>query len=414
MAISSSTGAAAPGKSCLHSFPSDLVPPIINGLVQDPSLSPSTQVQILSVVDAMGSATIGDIIGELPGHTDPVTAILTLVRAGILTLDVRGVVDANTVASRIPTDPDLSRPCTSPTPTPIHPVGPAITLPKGVERFQAVPFSAQLTIGTGPARRDFSRLDELQRPGVYILLNTASAYVGVGGNVASRIGYGQQPIQDVETVISITDANDTLSHDDAKALERMLWSRVVASGAYEMLNGVPDGATLDPQRYSELECFLAEACLALRHADILFTEGTARSVITGPRCEPSRLGKPRLFDEMPNGDILELKFSGNLVALAARQTENRWLLLSGSDVRVGTVASANGTTGFLRSAWLHAGLLAPSADGQSYTTTTDLVFASGSAVAHFVCGAKSRGLSSWRAIDPDAGYDADTPRLIAA
>jgi hypothetical protein len=51
MAISSSTGAAAPGKSCLHSFPSDIVPPIINGLVQDPSMSPSTQVQILSVVD---------------------------------------------------------------------------------------------------------------------------------------------------------------------------------------------------------------------------------------------------------------------------------------------------------------------------------------------------------------------------
>jgi hypothetical protein len=414
MAISSSTGAAAPGKSCLQSFPSDLVPPIINGLVQDPSISPSMQVQILSVVDAAGSAALGDIIGELPAHPDPVAAILTLVRAGILSLDVRGLIDANTLVSRIPTDPDPSGPRISPTPTPIDPVGPAITLPKGVERFQAVPFSAQLTVGTGAARRDFARIEELQRPGVYILLNSTSAYVGVGGNVASRIGYGQQPIQNVETVIAITDAQDILSHDDAKALERILWSRVAASGEYEMLNGVPDGATLDPQRFSELECFLAEACLALRHANILFTGGTARSAMVGPRCEPGRLGKPRLFDAMPSGDILELKFSGNLVALAARQSESRWLLLSGSDVRLGTVASANGTTGFLRSAWLHGGLLVPSADGKSYMVTRDLVFASGSAVAHFVCGAKSHGLSSWRALDRDAGYDADTPRLIAA
>jgi hypothetical protein len=371
---------------------------------------------ILSVVDASGSASIGDIICELPSHPDPVAAVLTLVQAGILTLDVRGVVDANTMVSRMPTDPDPSGPNTSPTPTPTPflSAGPAIILPKGVDRIQAVPFSAQLTVGTGAARRDFARIEDLQRPGVYILLNTASAYVGVGGNVASRTGYGQQPIQDVESVIAITDANNTLSHDDAKALERMLWSRVFASGEYEVLNGVPDGTTVDPQRYSELECFLAEVCLALRHEDILFTDGTARSVMVGPRCEPGRLGKPRLRDAMPSGDILELKFSGNLVALAARQTENLWLLLSGSDVRLGTVASVNGTTGFLRSAWLHAGLLTPSTDGKSYTTTSDLVFASGSAVAHFCCGAKSHGLSSWRAIDPDGGYDADTPRLIAA
>jgi hypothetical protein len=94
-----------------------------------------------------------------------------------------------------------------------------------------------------------------------------------------------------------------------------------------------------------------------------------------------------------------------LTALAARQAEDRWLLLRGSDVRVDTVPTAGAGPGFLRAAWAHAGLLELSADGTSYVAMRDLVFPSGSAAALFCTGSKGRGLAGWRPIDPEGGME---------
>ena len=102
-----------------------------------------------------------------------------------------------------------------------------------------------------------------------------------------------------------------------------------------------------------------------------------------------------------------------VLALAARQSDTRWLLLQGSDVRIDTVASANASTRFLRAAWLHAGLLEVAPDGRSLTTTRDLVFRSGSGLAQFCAGSKGRTLESWKPVAPDGGYDPDTAALIA-
>ena len=91
-----------------------------------------------------------------------------------------------------------------------------------------------------------------------------------------------------------------------------------------------------------------------------------------------------------------------MTALAARQGDDRWLLLGGSDVRVDTVPTAGAGPGFLRAAWAHAGLLELSADGTSYIARRDLVFPSGSAAALFCTGAKGRGLAGWHPIGPEA------------
>ncbi len=414
MAISLSTGAGAPDKSYPASFPSDIVPPIVDGLVQHPLLSPSLQVQILSIVDATGSASIGDIVTELPDHADPVAAIMALAAAGILTLDLYGALDANTIVSRVNPAPEPSDPSGSASNLPTRPNTSQSELPSGIDRIVANPFSAQLCVGRGSSRRGFAHLADLHRPGVYILLNANSAYVGVGGDVGVRVGGGQQPIQNIETVIAITDTNGNLSPEDARALERMLWSRLAASGERTMINGVPDGAPVEVQRYSELEAFLAQACLALHHENILFVESSARAILAGPRAEPQRLGSLRPLNQMPDGDLLELGFGNNLVSLAARQAENHWLLLRGSDVRLDTVASATCSTSFLRSAWLHSGLLALAPDGGSFMVMRDLAFASGSAVAQFCTGAKGRGLAGWLPIDADGECDPGTPKPIAA
>ncbi|MGV3575224.1 MAG: hypothetical protein ACO1O4_08840 [Devosia sp.] len=409
MAISSSIDATASGKSSSHAFPTETVPNIIHGLVQHPALSPSDQVQILSVVDATGSASLGDIVAELPGHGQAVSAVLALVSAGVLAMDAGIVLDENTLISRTSQSnhgdgsdggglPPASR----------------ANIPVSLAVVAGSPFAPKIIVGSGEDRRDFCRGDELQRPGVYILLSETSGYVGVGGTVGQRIAGGQQPIENIETIIALVDDNNVLTVEDAKVAERILWSRLAATGEREMINGVPDGAVVDVQRYSELDAFVAQACLTLRHENLLFVGGSSRAVLAGPRGEPGRVGKIRPFNHLPAGDIFELNFGDGLVALAARQTDTKWVLLSGSDIRLTPVPSANCSTSFLRAGWLHAGLLDLAPDARSYMTQRDLAFSSGSAAAQFCSGAKGLGLSSWRPVDCGQDSDPDiTPPLAA-
>lgn len=291
----------------------------------------------------------------------------TASRLSVLSIDLRGVLDVNTVVSRAaPTDGGAyDRPPSGAMPKDI---------PSSMEKHSATPFVPQLFVGTGSDRRDFARVNALHRPGVYILMNDDDGYVGLGSNVGQRVATGQQPIDGIETVIAVVDANNFLTGEDARVVERILWSRLSASGERQLVNGVPDGAAVDPQRYSELDVFVAQACLTMRHQGLLFTESSARAVLAGPRSEPGRLEKARLLTAIPAGEILELNFGKGLMAVAARQSERQWVLLCGSDVRRTPVPSANGTAGFLRAAWAHSGLLNLSHDGSSYTTQRDLVF----------------------------------------
>lgn len=418
MANPSSSAAPAANKSHSRSFPADL-PPILDGLVRHELTPASTQVRILSIVDATGTATIGEIADGLPGHPDPVGAVDVMLRLGVLVAELRGsLLDQHTIVRRAPPDPDPVAPRVRPSNLP--PLAELVSscvsreddLPTGLERFTATSFSARLVIGPGSGRRDFGRVPDLQRPGIYALLSSTSVYVGTGGDVGSRIAGGQQPIEDVDAVVALVDDNGVLTSDDARAAERMFWSRVAAFGDRRLVNGLPDGAPVTVDRYGELDLFLAEACLALRRRGILFTRGSVRSLVAGPRAEPRRAGPLRPFNQIPDGEILELSFGNGLCALAAKQ-DRGWLLLRGSDVRIDAVASAGCVPTFLRSAWQHAGLLEPGVDGRSLVVTRDIWFKSGSSVAHFCSGAKGKGLAGWTPIDPDGGYDPETPALIA-
>ena len=233
-------------------------------------------------------------------------------------------------------------------------------------------------------------MGETHRPGIYGLMNNTHVYIGMGNDVGQRVVNGAQPIRDIETIFVITDANGNLTSGDAKVAERNLWSRAMANGDRILANGVPDGAPVDVQRYSEIDQLVVSACLALRHHDLLFTRGSARTLVAGPRTEPGRVAPLRRMNDVPEGEVLELSFNDGHVALAAKQAEDRWLLLRGSDVRIDTVATAGAGARFQRSAWLHSGLLDIEADGRSYVVTRDIVFSSGSAVAHFCTGSKGK------------------------
>lgn len=393
-------------------------PALVAGLVQHELLSGSTQLTILRIVDESGSASLGDIALGLGDHPDATGAVLVMVDLAILVIDYAQVIDEHSVVRRAPDRPD---PTAIDVETHFDDVGrvdpheaAAAALPPSVNQLAGSTLMPSVLLADAPARRSLDKIERLDRPGVYALVGEHQVYIGASTSVGARIALGQQPIGNIQRIVVITDANDTLSDSDARAAERMFFSRVEASRTFAAMNALPMGAAIDAQRYAEIDAFLAQACLTLRHHGVLFTESSTRAVLAGPRQENGRVAPLRPFNAVPDGTRLELCFDDGLVALASRVGDHRWVLLAGSDIRIETAASANSSVRFLRSAWLHAGLLEISADGRSLVATRDLVFRSGSGAAQFCVGSKGRNCSSWVPIDPDGGYDPSTPSLIAA
>ena len=386
------------------------------GLIEHALLTPSVQVQVLSVIDATGSASVGDIIAELPGHPDPVGAIFALVAAGVLQVLSQGLVDANSIVARsgddgphggaeagriVPGTNPVNGACVQAQREALSTIVPT-SLPNGLRAVPAGQLQPMIIAGPGERRAGFRHVEGLSRPGVYILLRGHEAYVGYGADVGARIVTGRQmPGGAPDRVVAIVDAHDRLSVDDARVLERIIWSWVSNDADFTLINGVPDGAAIEVDRHGQLTLFAAQVALALRQAGIMFLRGSVRGHIAGPRTEPGRLGALRRIDDLPQGRVMELSYCG-LTALAAEREDGSWLLLRGSDVRIDTVASANASASFQRAAWLNAGLLEPAADGSCYVVMRDIVFSSGSAVGHFVSGSKGFGLSAWTPIDESA------------
>ncbi len=395
------------------------------GLISHPTLTPSVQVQILSIVDATSSASLGDIIAELPGHDDPVSAAFALVAAGALVVLSEGIIDAHTVlARRLPSDESADLVPVDAAPLPDLPrenledklataqwtdfVADADTeLPPELVQVPSSTLQPRILRGSGRHRAAFKYAPGLQQPGVYIQLSGEQAYIGFGGDVGFRIAMGKQMDALPDTILVITDVNNGLSENDGLALERILWAYVSDDADFTVVNKQPDGSPISPERYDQLVQFTAQVVLALRQAGIMFLEGSVRQRLAGPRAEPDRLGAVRPFDSIPEGRVMELNYRG-LTALAAERDDGTWLLLRGSDVRVDTVKSASANASFQRAAWLHSGLLEPAADGSCYVLMRDMVFSSGSAVGHFVSGSKGFGLACWQPIDPD---DCDVEEL---
>jgi hypothetical protein len=395
--------------------PSNAASNLIDGVVQDPRISPDLQIAILAIIDETGSTTIGDLTDRLAPRPEVGGAVLALVAAGIVTLALtHGVLDASTLVVRAPVPASATPPeaATDQAPIAVPADDRAADNQAGIGVIPTSALAPRIVTAPWTQRRGLGKLAEMGGFGVYILLSRACAYVGYASNLAARIAQGSQPIDNVETVIAITDTGNGLDETDARTLERIVWSRLAATGEYQLVNSAPDGAGIDLERYTELELFAAQAAIALRHEDLLFYAHDARKIIAGPLLEPGHQSKRR-NDRLPETGILSLEFGG-LIAHATRQSDDRWILLAGSEVRIETVASANTTVRYRRSAWLHTGVLALDPDGKCYRLMRDIVFSSGSAAAQFCAGSKGRTLSAWKPIDPDGGFDPDTPALIAA
>ena len=413
--MTSTSSSAALAASNPHScFISSEVPPVIDGVVRHAHITAWAQIRILAVVDETGSASIRDVVEELSDLEDPLGAVLALVSTGILELVIRGVLDEHSLVRRVIRDAD---PEGSGTPLPPAPDLPDLIaavaadlsdIPEGLESLGGSPFHVHVTIGSGANRRLFAQTPHLRRSGIYLLLSSTAVYVGTSGNVGARVATGGQPIDNVETICVITDAFDNLTPEQALIAERNLYARACAAGELKVVNEVPIGAPCDVELFGQIDAFVGAGALMLHHRGIFFHEGSPRSVLAGPRSEPARIGPRRLSDAPPEGELLELQYGAGLVAHAVRQTDDRWLLLEGSHVRLDAAPSGNRGMHFSRAQWLHTGLLALAPDGKSFVTTRDLYFPNGSSACQLCAGGKGRPLSAWQPIDPDGDLEALT------
>jgi hypothetical protein len=370
------------GKSLSHSF--NIVHP---GLVPHALISAETQVQLLSIVDTTGSATIEDCIEALPGHPAPVSAVLALVDAGILALEPGKVLDGSVRVTRASADKP------EPPPIPAGGKAPVPQPPEGVTALHCTHFSPTVHIVDGQHRSQVRKIEGLQAPGIYIALWDREAYVGTAEDLARRLRNGTHLASPhpADRIIAITDAAGHLTPRLARVAERFMHSLVRHAGDLTVLNGLPDGDHVSASEYDQVRLFVTAAALQLRHAGMMFTSGNARFVMAGPRTMADDLGPLRL-DDLPAGIAYELNGCG-VTAWAVERPNGPWILLKGSEIRRKVVTSANSSASQRRAEWLYAGVLGEG-DG-CYRLTRDVVFETGSGAAHFVLGSKSKSLAGW-------------------
>jgi hypothetical protein len=65
------------------------------GLIEHPDLTPEVQVALLAAVDEAVIAELGDLACVIPDHPRPISAVLALVDAGLLALDLQAGFDAS-------------------------------------------------------------------------------------------------------------------------------------------------------------------------------------------------------------------------------------------------------------------------------------------------------------------------------
>ncbi|KAA0121726.1 hypothetical protein CIW48_22435 [Methylobacterium sp. P1-11] len=70
-------------------------------LVVHPLITPDVQVALLAAVDETGDACLGDLADAIPAHPQPISAVLALVDAGLLAIDVVSPFDASCRVWRI-------------------------------------------------------------------------------------------------------------------------------------------------------------------------------------------------------------------------------------------------------------------------------------------------------------------------
>jgi hypothetical protein len=386
MAMAICSGGVPAIKSFSSPIATDAPAPAVAGLIAHPALTPEVQIGILSVVDATGSATLGDIADSVE-HSLSSTAALALVAAGVLEIEPVAVIDANTRVTRRVAGQ-------APTIEPLAPPAPDMPLPVSVTAVRGPTFDPEVFVIAADTLSHIRRVARLQRPGVYVgWSEIGKAYVGTSGDTANRVAVNAN-LSQARQVAVILDRNHALTPEDAQVAERILHQCLAFGKVFGSLNTLPLGTNVSPERYGDIRMFVTNAVMLLHRSGIITSPLATRRLMAGPRAMSDIEVTPVVDD----GILHEM--TGRGFSARAVETGDGWVLLRGSVVRRAVMPSANSTASLRRAEWLHAGLLHDR--GDAYEVLSNLRFDSASGAAQFVSGAKGR---SWLPVGGTSSSD---------
>lgn len=376
-----------------------------DGLVKSPHVTPEVQVQLLAVVDATGSASVGDCIHALEGHPAPVAAILDMASAGYLEIGAgiisehlrvsRGCAQFISSGSGGGDDEGPNGSGGKPSGSKLRNLsakaaksleGSVVYLPRLDIKLIGSPMRPEVFVLN---RTDLTAVrpgGPFDRPVIYLGLTGKRAYVGMSGNGADRLR--GQHLAGYDKVVAIADASNTMTRDQALVGERILGLSISAMAEHELDCELPHGGACSREDYLALRLMVGEALVLIREGGIGFREQCPRDLLAGP------LGLSEMLDaEVHHRDVEHTLESVGVQAEAVEVGEGDWVVKAGSEVRIVPVASAGSVILSLRHELDFSGVLVRK--GGHYRMTRNLRFSSASAAGNFVTGAKYPNRSGW-------------------
>ncbi|QQR38412.1 DUF4357 domain-containing protein [Devosia rhizoryzae] len=372
-----------------NDFPTVTPVPVIDGLVADPHLDLDSQIAILAAIDETGSAHLGDLMALLGDHPSPGQAIQALIREGALIVTTTGLLDAHSQVARRVTPPP--RKAAAPSPQ---------TQNKGVQHLKVVAPEPDIFFATGIDRGYFAREPRLRQRGIYLALYGNAVYVGRSGDTACRLAWGAHLRRNglPDRIIAAVDKHQALDEAQTRTAERLAARMVIKHPDLTLLNALPAGERLAPDRYEATDRFVTAFFQRIERAGLLtigsvqgFRTTSNTTLIETDEIEPAPEGHGA-------GQLFTMESCG--VTANARIEDGKFWVLADSQVRRDPVPSAGRAALTDRQDLLHDGGLIPEDD--HLVLTVDLAFDTLAGAGNFVAGSRVKP-TIWRPLAHPAG-----------
>jgi hypothetical protein len=253
----------------------------------------------------------------------------------------------------------------------------------------------------GPRSRiaELLRRPEASRTGVYVQIGPDPdqsgellAYIGEADDIAARMRHHlRSDSKDFfDRVAFVVSSDEMLTKAHARYLESRLIRLTKQAGTVALTNDTaPDFNRLPEADRADMETFIDQLriILPLVGFDLFHPR---RPIVTA---SAAGAGVSPIF-----------AFSTGGASAGAQETEDGFVVLAGSTVKAATSATFQAGYRALRDRLLIDGSLIPGSSADLLAVTTDVVFASPSAVAAIVAGRSASGPLEWKVVETGQPY----------
>ncbi|MCR6671277.1 GIY-YIG nuclease family protein [Devosia ginsengisoli] len=263
--------------------------------------------------------------------------------------------------------------------------------PQGLIVIDAGNWTGKILCAPASRVQQLLKRPEAAHGGVYVMIGEDMeqpggrlAYIGEADDVASRMRtHLQRNTMDFERLALVVTVDNSLDKSRSRFLESQLLKRVGQAGRARLANQrFPDYGGLSEIDRVDMEAFVEQALLILP----LFGFDIFRP-LNADRAPSARSGTV-------GSDIFA--FAPGDASARARETDDGFVVLSGSTARQSTTATFPDTYRALREQLLAQGALAAAPSDNLLLFTQDVTFASPSAAAAMIAGRSASGPGEWR------------------